>query len=184
MLRKLILCVLEKYNASVARQIFDEIPEDCKTCPLTLYLMYRLALLAEDTSLGMAVILKVLWTDWSLAIAYIRLLCKQKADVTYAWSCIADALQLGKTNMAIQSLESVMTMSDDNEFTSLQIAQLLQYVICAIRETPVDLEDSLGSVTALLESGKLTGCSSISIWLRSHSTLDRKTRAKKAVFRG
>lgn len=49
--RKLAICALEKYNPSTARNIFDEIPEVCRSCPLTLYLVYRLALLAGDASL-------------------------------------------------------------------------------------------------------------------------------------
>ncbi|RDW90401.1 uncharacterized protein DSM5745_02176 [Aspergillus mulundensis] len=135
--RKLILCVLEKYDPSTARQVFDEIPDDCKSCPLTLYLMYRLALLADDAS---------------LAIIYIQLLCRQGAEATYIWSCVADALQLGKTCIALQSLEGVMAALDDSGFGRLQIPQLLLDVICAVRENTANHEDSLGPVSSLLES--------------------------------
>ncbi|KAL4933468.1 uncharacterized protein BDV17DRAFT_298935 [Aspergillus undulatus] len=135
--RKLILCVMEKYNPSTARQVFDEIPEDCKTCPLTLYLLYRLALLAEDIS---------------FASTYIQSLCKQGADAEFVWSCIADALQLGKTNMVSKSIESIMAVVDAGSFEHLQIPQLLQYVLCTIREeNTASHEDLLGQVTSLLD---------------------------------
>ncbi|KAL4937088.1 hypothetical protein BDV06DRAFT_227288 [Aspergillus oleicola] len=139
--RKLIVCVLENYTPSSARQIFDEVPEDCKTCPLTLYLLCRLALLAEDIS---------------LTTAYIQSLCKQGTDPAFIWSCIADALQLEKMNIAMQSLESVMAVSDSNLFETLQIPQLLQYVICAVREgSSASHEELLGQITSLLESALL-----------------------------
>ncbi|KAL4918229.1 meiosis protein SPO22/ZIP4 like-domain-containing protein [Aspergillus aurantiobrunneus] len=141
--RKLILCVLEKYTPSKARQIFDEIPEDCKTCPLTLYLMYRLAILAEDTSL----------TKRNLATVYIQSLCEQGTDATYIWPCIADALQLARTDTAIQSLKDIMAVSDDEDFGKLQIPQLLQYVMCtAGQENTASHKGLLGYITSLLES--------------------------------
>ncbi|KAL4910103.1 hypothetical protein BDW74DRAFT_144441 [Aspergillus multicolor] len=139
--RKLVLCVLEKYNPSTARQVFDEIPEDCKSCPLTLYLMFRLALLANDAS---------------LAITYIQLLCRQGAEAKYIWSCVADALQLGKTGIALQSLEGVMSTLDDSSFGRLQIPQMLLDFICAVRENTANHEDSLGLITSLLQSALAT----------------------------
>ncbi|KAL4785183.1 meiosis protein SPO22/ZIP4 like-domain-containing protein [Aspergillus varians] len=136
--RKLIRCVLEQYNPSTARQIFEGIPEACKTCPFTLYLLYRLALLADDLC---------------LTTVYIQSLCKQGADAKYIWSCVADALHLGKTSIAIQSLEDVMAISDDNSFEKLQISQILQYVICTTRKDNLaHREDLLGRITSLLGS--------------------------------
>ncbi|BCS26477.1 uncharacterized protein APUU_51188S [Aspergillus puulaauensis] len=136
--RKLALCVLEKYNPSTAQQIFGEIPEVCKHCPLTLYLMYRLALLTGNPS---------------LSTTYIQSLCKSGADSTYIWSCVGDALQLGKTDTAIQSLQGVMVTSDGRGFERLQIPRILQWVICTAHErSATNCEDLLGHVTSLLES--------------------------------
>ncbi|KAL4956903.1 meiosis protein SPO22/ZIP4 like-domain-containing protein [Aspergillus filifer] len=136
--RKLILCVLENYTPSSARQIFDEVPEDCKNCPLTLYLLYRLALLAEDVS---------------LTTTYIQSLCKQDPDPTCIWACLSVALQLEKANIAMQNLRSVIAISDGTLFERLQIPHLLQYVICTVREgNPASHEDLLGQITSLLGS--------------------------------
>ncbi|KAL4992288.1 meiosis protein SPO22/ZIP4 like-domain-containing protein [Aspergillus falconensis] len=114
--RKLILCVLEKYSPSTARQILDEIPDDCRACPLTLYLMCRLALLADNTA---------------LAISYIQSLCMQGVDAPYIWSCLADALQIGTTHIALKSLEGVIAVLDDSGFGRLQLPQMSVDVICA-----------------------------------------------------
>ncbi|KAL4793295.1 meiosis protein SPO22/ZIP4 like-domain-containing protein [Aspergillus venezuelensis] len=136
--RKLILCVLENFTPSSARQIFDEVPKDCKDCSLTLYLLYRLALLTEDVS---------------LTTTYIQSLCKQDPDPTLIWSCLADALQLDKPDIAMQSLGIVMAISDGTLFERLQIPQLLQYVICTVRESnPASHEDLVGQITSLLGS--------------------------------
>ncbi|KAL4867720.1 hypothetical protein BDV12DRAFT_197999 [Aspergillus spectabilis] len=137
--RKLILCVLENHTPTTASQIFDEIPEDCKTCPLTLYLMYRLALLADDTS---------------LTTVYIQSLCKLEIDAPYIWSCVADALQLGKPDIAIRSLEDIIAISDYHGFERLRISELLQFLIYTIREeqSVTGNECILGHTITLLES--------------------------------
>ncbi|OJJ58951.1 hypothetical protein ASPSYDRAFT_45368 [Aspergillus sydowii CBS 593.65] len=136
--RKLALCVLEGYNPSTAQHILDNIPEACRNCPLTLYLMCRLTLLTGDAS---------------LSTTYIRALCKSEADSMYIWSCIADALQLGKTDTAIQYLQDIMIASDDSGLERLQISQLLQCMICTAHERGAgNCEIMLGHVTSLLES--------------------------------
>ncbi len=73
----------------------------------------------------------------------------------YIWSCIADALQLGKTDTAIQYLQDIMIASDDSGLERLQISQLLQCMICTAHERGAgNCEIMLGHVTSLLESGK------------------------------
>ncbi|KAL3469881.1 meiosis protein SPO22/ZIP4 like-domain-containing protein [Aspergillus californicus] len=137
--RKLILCVLDKYTPSAARAVFDGIPEDYKTYPLTLYLMYRLALVAEDAP---------------LATIYLQSLCNLEANATYLWSLVADAVQLGKTDITIQSLEGLVAVSNDNVFERLQISQLLRYMICAVCEKHGTTKDEQlrGRVVSLFES--------------------------------
>ncbi|OJJ01545.1 hypothetical protein ASPVEDRAFT_150369 [Aspergillus versicolor CBS 583.65] len=140
--RKLAICALENYSPSTARKIFDEIPEVCRSCPLILYLVYRLALLAGDAS---------------LCTIYIKSLCKSGADSTYVWSCVEDALQLGKMDIAIQSLQDVMVTSNDGDLERLHIPQLLQCVICTAHEmSTANCEDFLGHVTSLLGSALAT----------------------------
>ncbi|KAL2833000.1 meiosis protein SPO22/ZIP4 like-domain-containing protein [Aspergillus cavernicola] len=138
--RKLILCFLEKSDASASPMIFDEVPKSCKTCPLTLYLMFRLTLLADDTS---------------LATANLQSLCMAGADATYIWSCIADALQLGKTDITLRSLQGLIAVSDDNGFERMQILQLLQYVICVVCEESITASAGyrLEYVVSLFDSG-------------------------------
>ncbi|KAL5340752.1 meiosis protein SPO22/ZIP4 like-domain-containing protein [Aspergillus crustosus] len=137
--RKLILCVLGNYNPSTAAQLFADLSDDYKTCPLTLYLMYRLALLGDDAS---------------RATGYIQSLCELGTDATYVWSCLADALHLGRLDNAIRNLEDVIAVSDDDGFERLRISELLQFMICTVceKKNATSNECFLERTTSLLES--------------------------------
>ncbi|KAI9373880.1 hypothetical protein BJX61DRAFT_501118 [Aspergillus egyptiacus] len=117
--RKLILCALEKQPPFKVHEIFDGIPDDYKTCPLTRYLIHRLSLAADDVP---------------LAVESFQLLCKSASDSTLVWSCISDALKAGKVEIVAQSLKGLVSVSDGNNFRTLEIPQLLQYVLCALFE--------------------------------------------------
>ncbi|KKK26572.1 hypothetical protein ARAM_003000 [Aspergillus rambellii] len=117
--RKLILCACENYNPSTAQRVFDKFPEEFKSCPLTLYLLYKLSLAEED---------------FSRVSVYLELLCKPDVDTTYIWSCIADALRLEKVNLAVQSVQKLVATLDGSGFERLQIWKILQCVISVIRK--------------------------------------------------
>ena len=48
----MMLCALESGNVQIARQAFSQMSESSKMDPLTRYLMYRVALQADDIPLG------------------------------------------------------------------------------------------------------------------------------------
>ncbi|KAL4876099.1 meiosis protein SPO22/ZIP4 like-domain-containing protein [Aspergillus karnatakaensis] len=137
--RKVILCVLQNNNSVMTGHIFKELLEECKTCPLTLYLMYRLAVRAEDST---------------HITACIQLLCKLGDDPAYIWSCVVDALHLGKPDIAIQSLRDLVAVSDVEGFRRMRISELLQFIICTVQENrnSAGKEDSLRRIMSLLKS--------------------------------
>ncbi|KAL2850570.1 meiosis protein SPO22/ZIP4 like-domain-containing protein [Aspergillus pseudoustus] len=98
------------------QRIFDAVPKSCKACPMTLYLLYRLALYIEDGS---------------LATVYLKSLGQSNADPTYIQACMTDAVQLGRIKIAIQSLEGLITVLEC-DYGQPQLSQLAQYLIDTI----------------------------------------------------
>ncbi|KAL2872744.1 uncharacterized protein BJX67DRAFT_376535 [Aspergillus lucknowensis] len=154
--RKLILCGLEDVNPSRARKIFDEIPENCKSCPLTLYLLYRLALFAGDTSIGTVIRppTQFIAANPPEANIHLQTLCRSGDGTEYIWSCVEDALQLDKTDIAVKELDELISILDSNSSGNLHISQLLQYMIWVVYEKYIkrQKESVLTHVESLFES--------------------------------
>lgn len=50
--RKILYCLILRRDVSAARQVYNEMSEQARKAPLTGYLLYKLAVLEHDRTLG------------------------------------------------------------------------------------------------------------------------------------
>ncbi|RAH41895.1 uncharacterized protein BO95DRAFT_254270 [Aspergillus brunneoviolaceus CBS 621.78] len=89
--RRLILCASETLSTTAADTLFNHLPEECRHCPLTLYLMYKLTL----------------WNNTcTSSFVYMQALFELvETSSPYIISCIAEAFRQGKMIEALQCLQ-------------------------------------------------------------------------------
>ncbi|RAL17746.1 uncharacterized protein BO97DRAFT_439572 [Aspergillus homomorphus CBS 101889] len=111
--RKLLLCASDELSIAAADTIFNRLPEECKTCPPTLYLMYKLALRDSVSTSGSV---------------YLQSLFKSTKESIYIIACIAEAFRHGKINHARQCIQQILLNEKDNRFNK-KPGRLLQSMI-------------------------------------------------------
>lgn len=99
--------------------------EDCKSNPLTQYLIFKLALMEGNPDLGKTI--KGMAISASDNHAGLEVIHKLASDGPHLLSCAAEAQRLGKTREAVSIFQQVIT-GLDNYPEGLNVPALFEYV--------------------------------------------------------
>ncbi|KAJ9210312.1 hypothetical protein DTO166G4_8087 [Paecilomyces variotii] len=121
--RKLMFCALQNSNVVLARQTANELNQEDKLNPLTLYLMYNLSLREMNMELG---------------ASCLRALCELESGRTYILACIMEAQQSGNRQQAVVALKQLLDTLDHNDSKQIHLPALLR---CTTRLLASNLED-------------------------------------------
>ena len=91
--RKLIICFLARQDMSSARDVFGSMSEACKDEPMTRFLMYKVAIRADDAD---------------LAVDCLRVISSSSKDPTLLYACVLDGQQVGNRHFALAALQLVL----------------------------------------------------------------------------
>ena len=141
--RKMMLHALANGDLVTAREAFFQLPESGKSAPMTMYIMYKLALQSGDAELASTSL------DGVLKVA--------SADTTYLYACTLEAQQAGDRQQVIAALQKVLEYNNStNDAKGIHLPVLLRSTAKMII---VEMDDDLvRNQTALNEVCKIFEC--------------------------
>ncbi|PYH90787.1 hypothetical protein BO71DRAFT_486827 [Aspergillus ellipticus CBS 707.79] len=136
--RKLILCLEDNPNSSLLRNISHRIPETSRSCPATLYLVYKLSIHDTDPASGY-VYLESLYKCGAEAIPYIS-------------ACVAEAFRLEKAQNTIKSLQRILVSSKSDGLYNSKIFQcIIHFLFKELGNCKWKNEEILNDITAIFD---------------------------------
>ena len=145
-IRKLLICAIARQDVVSANEIFNSMPKAHQDAPLTRFLMFKIAIRAQDSELAAGCLEK--------------LLANTGSDSSLLFACVMDAQQVGDTSQIIAALQLVLHKSELYPHDDVHIPSLLR---CTLRlmfsqleakDQSIDVSIAVSEICRLLEAGE------------------------------
>ena len=109
-----MLCALGRQDIGSARDIYDSMAEKSKNEPVTIFLMYKIALRCGEIDLASQCLNKV---------------TSQAENINLLYACVLDAQQVGNTAQVLAALQAVLGNIGFDSTSSVHLPALLRNTI-------------------------------------------------------
>jgi len=109
-----MLCALGRQDIGSARDIYDSMSDKVKNEPVTIFLMYKIALRCGEVELATQCLEKI---------------TSQSENLNLLYACVLDSQQVGSKPQALAALQAVLVKVGFDPTTSVHLPALLRVTI-------------------------------------------------------
>lgn len=142
------MCAIARQDVVSAHEVFNSMPKDAQDAPLTRFLMFKVALRANETELA--------------SECLERLYENSDSDSSILCACVMDAQQVGETRQIIAALQLLLQKTEFHLREDIHMPSLLR---CTLRlmfsqyeadQEPVHIPAAVDEICGLFEAGEMT----------------------------